>query len=337
MELLGTFHRIAHARSKIAISGNSYMTQEIRNRKRRAFTLVELLVVIAVIGVLVSLLLPAVQAARESSRRMSCSNNLKQIGLALQNYHGVHDAFPVARNKYPLVHSSLSRLLPYCEQQQLHDLVDYTTPLASAANVEASKKAISFFICPSDPAGGRVSGLADAGSNYVANNGSGTVAYGLIASGDGVFTQSNCRFRDLIDGSSNTAAFSESILGIGDTFPQMSPMKARLEVLEIAGGSDTTPAVCTAGSGTWSGTRGGKWLDGHYGNTLYNHFYAPNPDQWDCGNASHNKALSSARSYHSGGVNMVMCDGHVTFIPDTIRLEAWRAIATRSGGESELP
>src|SRR4051812_5572601 len=96
---------------------------------RKAFTLVELLVVIAIIGVLVALLLPAVQAAREASRRASCTNNLKQIGLALQNYHGVFNNFPVARNPYPLVHSSLSRLLPFCEQANVQNLIDYTQPL----------------------------------------------------------------------------------------------------------------------------------------------------------------------------------------------------------------
>src|SRR3954451_18644900 len=155
-------------------------------KRRHAFTLVELLIVIAIIGILVALLLPAVQAAREAGRRASCSNNLKQIGLALQNYHSTHNKFPVARNPYPLVHSSLSRLLPYCEQASVHNLVDYTQPLTTPTNVAASQIVLTLFVCPSDGAVGRVPGMPDAGSNYVANNGSGTVGYGLIASGDGV-------------------------------------------------------------------------------------------------------------------------------------------------------
>lgn len=303
----------------------------------RAFTLIELLVVIAVIGLLVALLLPAVQAAREASRRANCSSNLRQIGLALQNYHSAYNTFPVARNPYPLVQSALSRLLPFCEQENLHTLVDYRTPLTSPANLAASKVAVSLFVCPSDPADGRVPGAADAGSNYVANNGTGLVSWGLIAAGDGVFTQSNRGFRDLLDGASNTAAFSESILGNGTASGGTTPLDARRQIFEVPGGNDTTDAACSSGSGTWSGNRGAKWLDGHYGNTLYNHYYAPNAREWDCGNASHNKALSTARSYHASGVNVLMCDGSVRFVADSVALTSWRAIATRANGEPESP
>ena len=303
------------------------------SRSRPAFTLVELLVVIAIIGILMALLLPAVQYAREAARRMSCSNNLKQIGLAMQNYHASSNCFPVARNAWPLVHSSLSRLLPYCEQEQLHNLVDYRTPLSSPANVAASQIPVSFFICPSDGARGKVPSMPDAGSNYVANNGTGTVAYGLIAAGDGVFTQEYRGFNELLDGSSNVAAFSESLLGSGFASSGSTPTDYRREVLEVAGGKDTTPADCQAGNGTWSGKRGGKWIDGHYGNTLYNHFYTPNSRHWDCGNGSHNKGLSTARSAHPNGVNLLMCDGSVHFRADAIDLGTWRALATRFGSE----
>jgi hypothetical protein len=188
-------------------------------------------------------------------------------------------------------------------------------------------------VCPSDGAGGRVAGMDEAGSNYVANNGSGTVAYGLIASGDGVFTQTPLGFRDITDGSSNTAAFSESVLGTGVASTGSTPLNAKLEVLEISGGNDTTPSAC-AGGGTWSGKRGGKWIDGHYGNTLYNHYYTPNPPQWDCGNASHNKALSTARSNHPGGVQLLTCDGSVRFVANVVDINVWRALSTRAGGET---
>jgi prepilin-type processing-associated H-X9-DG protein len=80
--------------------------------------------------------------------------------------------------------------------------------------------------------------------------------------------------------------------------------------------------------------RGAKWLDGHYGNTLYNHYYPPNPpDRWDCGNTSHNKGLSTARSYHTGGVNLLLADGSVRFIRDGVELATWRGLSTRAGGE----
>jgi prepilin-type processing-associated H-X9-DG protein len=229
-----------------------------------------------------------------------------------------------------MVHSSLSRLLPFVEQDNLQRLVDYTTPPTSPTNVTASHMRVSLFICPTDPANGQVSGVSDFGSNYVANNGTGTVGYGLISSGDGLFTQMPIRVAEIVDGLSNTVAFSETTLGQGSV---SAPPTARDVILEIPGGDDPTPALCDAGSGTFTGVRGAKWIDGHYGNTLYNHYYTPNPPNWDCGNASKNKALSTARSFHSGGVNCLFADGSVHNIANTISLSTWRALATRKGRE----
>src|SRR5438477_4220588 len=146
----------------------------ISGRGRGGFTLVELLVVIAIIGVLVALLLPAVQAAREAARRMSCGNNLRQVGLALQNYHEVTNCLPVARNPFPLVQSALSRILPFVEQGNVHQLVDYTQPVGAVANQAALETPIKLFICPSDGQKGRVPGTTTGATNYVVNNGSGT-------------------------------------------------------------------------------------------------------------------------------------------------------------------
>ena len=86
--------------------------------------------------------------------------------------------------------------------------------------------------------------------------------------------------------------------------------------------------------GRGTAQRGGKWIDGHYGNTLYNHYYPPEPPgKWDCGNASHNKGLSTARSNHAGGVNLLLADGSVRFVRNAVQPATWRALATRDGGE----
>jgi prepilin-type processing-associated H-X9-DG protein len=290
--------------------------------------------VIAIIGVLVALLLPAVQAAREAARRMSCGNNLRQIGIALQNYHEVTNCLPVARNPYPLVQSALARILPFVEQGNVHQLVDYTQPLTAAANQTALATPIRLFICPSDGQKGRVPGAEAGGTNYVVNNGSGTIAYGLIASGDGLFTQTNVGFRQITDGLSNTVAASESTLGTGQTATGTTPLNARRDILEVPGGNDPTPADCQAAAGGWVATRGAKWLDGHYGNSLYNHYYQPNWTMWDCGNGSHNKGLWSARSWHAGGVNVLLADGRVQLVGNQVQPVVWRALATREGGEA---
>src|SRR3954453_4294695 len=94
------------------------------------------------------------------------------------------------------------------------------------------------------------------------------------------------------------------------------------------------PAACQTAAGAWVGQRGAKWLDGHYGNSLYNHYYTPNQTSWDCGNGSHNKGLWSARSWHPAGVNLLLTDGSVRFAGNQVAIETWRALATRDGGET---
>ena len=176
------------------------------NRPPGGFTLVELLVVIAIIGVLVALLLPAVQAARESARRSSCSSNLRQIGIAMQNHHGARDFLPKGRGApFPLVFSVHAYLLPYLEEQNLQNLIDFKSPpltfgtASGDANAAAANTAIPLFLCPSDV--GQMQGLTFGPNNYVACTGSGTVNAGFIKLADGVFFDSSqITFRQITDG-----------------------------------------------------------------------------------------------------------------------------------------
>ena len=257
-----------------------------------------------------------------------------------------YGAFPQGRNQYPKVVSAPARLLAFVEQDNLQKLVNFDGTLADPQNLIATKTRVGLFICPSDPRDGQVPGLpnADFGTNYVACNGTGVTldasgnvtSYTKIPDGNGIFAQIPVHIGDISDGTSNTAAFSESTLGNGVALTGVptNPQQIRVAILEVAGGNDPTPTDCMSGNGTWVGNRGGQWINGHFGNTLYNHYYPPNPTaNWDCGNGSHNKALTGARSYHTGGVNLLLGDGSVRFVRDGIQLTTWRSLSTRNGGE----
>ncbi|MBI5760469.1 MAG: DUF1559 domain-containing protein [Planctomycetales bacterium] len=313
------------------------------SRRVRGFTLIELLVVIAIIAILMSLLLPAVQQAREAARRSQCKNNLKQIGLAIHNYEASHRVFPPGRLGFPMVFSVHAHILPYMDNTSLYNLIDFNTAPSFGApstpmtqNQIAARKVIPHYICPSDFA--RVNGSDLGPTNYVATTGSGTGAANSINTGDGVmFSRSSVHFQDVVDGLSTTVCFSEHTLGVGgnpSTPSGIAPKDPQGEVLELTGATPTTDAACVVGGGSnWSGLRGAKWMNGHYGDTLYNHYYIPNSTQFDCGNASHNFGLTAARSRHNAGVHVALCDGSVRFANDNISLTIWRALATRYGRE----
>jgi prepilin-type processing-associated H-X9-DG protein len=174
-------------------------------------------------------------------------------------------------------------------------------------------------------------------TNYVAVTGSGVAPANSINTGDGVmYSRSSTKFRDVIDGMSNTACFGEQTVGPGGnpSSPAGGPPKdPESEVLELTGATPTTDAACVTGNGNWSGMRGAKWMNGHYGDTLYNHYYPPNARQFDCGNASHNFGLTAARSRHEGGVMLLMCDGSARMVSENVDLKNWRGAATRAGAE----
>jgi prepilin-type N-terminal cleavage/methylation domain-containing protein/prepilin-type processing-associated H-X9-DG protein len=316
---------------------------------RRAFTLVELLVVIAIIGILVALLLPAIQAAREAARRSACTNNLRQLGVALANCHAARQEFPPGRGApAPKIFSPQARLLAYLEEQSLAATIDfdeapttYTAPPSivydGAKNLAAARTICSALLCPTDSLDGRVPGSEFAATNYVGCAGSG-IDGGLLDTGDGVFILGKAmRIKDITDGTSHTAAFAERTLGLGSGLSTDVGDTLR-SMREIPGATTPDAGVCDgAGGGTWNQERGAKWILGNYGNTLYNHALAPNAAEHDCINATQRKGRMAARSAHPGGANLLLCDSSVRFVGDAVDLATWQAVSTRAGNELSGP
>lgn len=208
--------------------------------QQRAFTLIELCVVIAIISILLSLLLPAVQAARASALRLKCKNNLKQIALALHNYESSHRKFPGLGSQTSNTFAIHAQILPYIEQEHLEDLIDFSEPVTDPAftgpsyraplnpsHTEAAESLIATYVCPSDPAPVHYenNGTNWAGHNYGMNFGSGRgLSYDAVADEtDGIFFyESKTRFSQITDGTTNTILTAEIVRGMHGYVPNGS-------------------------------------------------------------------------------------------------------------------
>jgi len=341
-------------------------------RQRKAFTLIELLVVIAIIGVLIGLLLPAVQKIRESANRLSCQNNLKQIGLALHNYHDTHRRLPYGKSPvYANVSgapvyarwSTHSLILPYLEQDNLYrslnfafppetpdmstpDVPDYMLAYQNPGrmNANACRVRLPVFLCPSDTADEPADWPGQ--TNYAGNQGTAFLCDLCEAQPstmdpgekpNGVFYfMSKVRLADMIDGTSQTAMFCEKIRGGNSENPRTDMyMMMNADTLDMTlnnclGLDPNMSMVVTR-------NQGAAWAVGEMCCTTYNHVSTPNTRV--CGAMDFQGTMSNMAmqvppsSYHSKGVNMLMADGSVHFIADTIDLTTWRALGTRNGRE----
>ncbi len=320
---------------------------------RGGFSLIELLAVLAIVGILVGLLLPAVQAAREGARRMECASNLRQIMLATQNYLSAHRALPPAVCLAPRggAWSIHARLLPFCEQSQLQNRIDFRFNYSDLVNApqhaDVTKTKIPMFVCPSEIKSEPKVGpnLTHFPTNFGANYGTWFVFDATTRTGgEGAFVVNRpIPTGAILDGMSNTLAFSE-----------VKSFQARLSNSANPNGLGApipnSVAALVALGGTFGTTGHTEWVDGKVIETGFTSVFTPNSDvrytnlgiPFSVDFVSKGESLSAtvptyaavtSRSYHVGMVQSAMLDGSVRSVSNQIIPQTWRSMSTRGNGE----
>ena len=319
----------------------------------RGFSLIEVLVTIALIALLIALLLPAVQNARDAAQRVQCQNNLRQIGIGLQNYHTAHSVYPLRFNEK---NSSLHvLLLPYVEQSVLYNNINFSVPLLysnvswsdmpdATFNTVANTK-LSMFICPSDSAGSRYA----VGNSYRCNIGVGPSEWWSnenADSGNGFFTNPGCSSaQSIVDGLSHTVAFCERLMGSRDKSSGLAERDFyQLNAVGdyVAGkNADYALSGCKIAAKKFGYNfayhdAGTNWSRSGLLHTHYNHAQGPNGIIPDAVTDVYAQpwGIATARSWHNGGVEALLGDGSIRWMKDSTAIKLWRALGTRNGGET---
>ncbi len=354
---------------------------------RRGFTLIELLVVIAIIAVLIALLLPAVQSAREAARRAQCTNNLKQIGLGMHNYHTSIGTFPMGGpynatgygyNSGWGTWSAQALMLGYLEQMPLYNAANFSWAVgmsrAFPTNSSVSTTILNVFICPSDgispvkPSGtwGSAASLScfqwtGMTNNYLASMGTTTSYGGLNSDTTGIFTQGGRVYglQNITDGSSNTIAFGESLVGDGTIAtvkwrdgPVLTKKGVATSLMDVStnpAGVTTDLQACAVGLMAQKSTgvgsqnqKGFRWAQDDGGFGVFNTIVPPTSTQYPfawCamgrtkGSNASDGPYQCTSSNHPGGCNFLLCDGSVRFLKSSLALTTYWALGTKANGE----